>query len=1154
MATGFKSHSDHKDKSTSPNGKINPGQPAPAASLAPHEQASLDQIAAGLKDNKVAPSPNNSTSSKPSAGPGDPSHNAESNIASPGTKAPAVSANQAPGISGLNPDKVPASAPSTGHAQTGTATGLAGAGSASPSSSIQTNKPSPASSTTKTAASGHQKSGGFGGRVKSLTSQLKKRRTQAYLAAALILGLVSMLAFLVSIPFKLIHIGHVLLDHNAANNEHTNDQTQEKLMERLFLDASFEDGSKKIRSGRPIHDFFLNNRIKKVTGLLGKQGITMEFEKPSGKLLSISKDGKVIKDFKDGKLWELRGAAKSLVVDELDIRSPLKRVLYTRAMRAKARVSFKVWGLDKGKSLLQQLASKVLKGSTGDGITTPQDIGPDPTPNDPNSQAHKDWLAKQQAAATGSADRATAAADAARAEQEKFQAKADKVAARKASIDAFRKSAIGKGFTWTGYATIYCMVRSIILSVTKHDAHYVDRAEALMREGNLLMTAVHEMEQGHVPDLSVFDQYMQRFDGDPTADPGTTDAKSFDQSAAWKRDTGNPVNTAPNLTKNPKSAPNPNYNPDLPAAANPSPGALSTLQSFVDAFLNLPGENAVCKVLNSWFGWVIGGIELGLSVFDGGTSDVAAALASTAFIYYVTSHILPAITDRANNLAVTGVDSAVDTSNIEDAGLNLSEKEYGRLMGDRQGSDAEYAATANKAAEEQVQLAKSKGWAYRTFAIEDNNSIFSQTVAKIPSSPSAAIATITTRIASFSNLPNSLNTLAGLFFHPAVALAGPPTLDPYGFRAQVTTDQEIADSDPYVYEDFLYNPIPLPGHTVPNNADGSPLTSAQLAGVAYRKPDGSALTRIDMLGDPTTYSPSNDPQQGNDSNNNDLMHCFVNKFRDPTFDDNGNRKGDDPICLNLGYITKIGSNNITSDEATANPGPDQVLKLIYCQQYKVCGLDWTHALPKYCPDDLTKVCGTVSVNDFDIFRIYMKYTFLQRGLACEMSTEDCFQGNGSSSAAPSSSTDATAASGDTVSLAKQLLTSKNFIGPGEPTQTLTSASNDQPGISGQKLHPAMLAALVTLLQTHTASISHIEDNQMVAGSPHEAGRAIDFYAYDGQPLTGNNAASNDLMTQLISLAPDGSAFGDCDGHTVPHGSKNITFFADNCNHVHFQVP
>ncbi len=181
-----------------------------------------------------------------------------------------------------------------------------------------------------------------------------------------------------------------------------------------------------------------------------------------------------------------------------------------------------------------------------------------------------------------------------------------------------------------------------------------------------------------------------------------------------------------------------------------------------------------------------------------------------------------------------------------------------------------------------------------------------------------------------------------------------------------------------------------------------------------------------------------------------------------------------------------------------------------------------------------------------------------QSMNCGLDTNDTDCGVTDNSTAPTTPVvSSSPATGDGPSLAKQILASKNFsANPQEPIDTLTRESNGQLSISGVRLHPAMLAALVTLLSTHSIIASHIEDNQNVPGSPHEAGRAIDIFNFDGQPLDGKNAASDALMSALIPLSPDGTSFGNCDGHSVPTGGKNITFFADpgGCTHIHFQVP
>lgn len=110
---------------------------------------------------------------------------------------------------------------------------------------------------------------------------------------------------------------------------------------------------------------------------------------------------------------------------------------------------------------------------------------------------------------------------------------------------------------------------------------------------------------------------------------------------------------------------------------------------------------------------------------------------------------------------------------------------------------------------------------------------------------------------------------------------------------------------------------------------------------------------------------------------------------------------------------------------------------------------------------------------------------------------------------------------------------------------------------------SILQEILLLAEKHTVNISSLTTDHS-CNEEHTLGRAVDINILDGQHLGSgttsnqtslyNTQLSNTLMTDALPALPSGSSFGDCDGSAIPTNGKKITFFPDNCNHVHTHVP
>jgi hypothetical protein len=755
---------------------------------------------------------------------------------------------------------------------------------------------------------------------------LKNKRTGikiAIVAAALV---ISALGFFLTFPFKLMHIASVLFNDNFRVNDHIEVRASRSVMSSLFQrKVEVDRQGNYSNTGKFLHDKMANMRIEKFKDKLASKGLQMEFDNKNRFIGIRNTEGKLVTDFRDKNLWQQKQAMGELVRNTLAPHRYLQHVLYTKAMRYHAGISFKFWTKNKAKSLNEIMVSKVRRGLSGDADLARPTL---PNGNQPSDAAGQQEYndANQQAKDVGDIQAKTFAA---------WEKTKSVMKAHEAGIAAFRaKATLAQGFT--GIGMMYCMLYEMFQ--TSKEKGTMDRIVFAMRAGNMIVTAAQQMYLGTAEDNKTpldFDKYgelMAKFDGNPDAglssDKGeynnnADDTKDFTQSCAWKRamDSG-PCSTSrePGDYKN--------YNPDFSEAANPDTFYLSGILATMNTVFSIPGVDGVCKVLNSWFGWVIDGVEVAVALLNGQASTVAANIAKQIALQAVIQMVVPKLLDAATGLAITGSENAVGLVNNAHAGLNLSAKDYGRLMGNRVGTNKENYRLIAAAKAEEKSIINERGWTYRAFALENNHSLVNRLLSETPSTPTALIAKVQ------QNLEALPTNIAAIFFRPQTALAeGDEMEDPYGFRPYVTLDEEIEKYKPLEVENFLTEDLP-----------------------------DTDQTRLSMLGDPTKWTPPVQQATGTDVSQVDLLHCFVGAFRTPSTEDK--------ICLDMGVLTQRDKNGklITNPK---NPGAHEIRELIYCQAHDVCHIPYN--------------------DDFNKYRMYLKYVILTRGLDGLTNDKDPFE-------------------------------------------------------------------------------------------------------------------------------------------------------------------
>jgi hypothetical protein len=152
-------------------------------------------------------------------------------------------------------------------------------------------------------------------------------------------------------------------------------------------------------------------------------------------------------------------------------------------------------------------------------------------------------------------------------------------------------------------------------------------------------------------------------------------------------------------------------------------------------------------------------------------------------------------------------------------------------------------------------------------------------------------------------------------------------------------------------------------------------------------------------------------------------------------------------------------------------------------------------------------------------------------------------------------------SGSAKDLAQQLLSDSRVDKSGRLVLTdLQNTAAGKPGSSGAPVSATLLRMIVTVAQRHTVTISALESGGSghSANSLHYSGDAVDFARLDGHSLTGRDASSLAIISEISRLLPYGSGFGQSNCY-APKQSKvsfpaGVSEFVDSCDHLHLQIP
>lgn len=667
---------------------------------------------------------------------------------------------------------------------------------------------------------------------------------------AMILGFSSLL------PLKLLHIEQNLFKHNSSVQQ----AIERKLSGRLLTSTMSPydaEGRYKIKGRGFFGNKWGNFKISSFEQQLEAKGIKLTIDPESHQLVSVERNG-TLEDVSNLKQTEKLSLLSDIVNDNVPPWRVGQRIKLIRLMTIRYGVSFKFWTDEKFKDMTEYLkarAKEVRNGATTEEIDAAKQAR-DQANSDPNIPKPPD---SQQAGAAGD--------EALTATEDSFAKTGSMTEAVKAGAS---KITGNKALGITGIVILVCGLQKLANEAIAHG--YDQRAEELMRVGGNILSSAAQNRKGDANYSDKLNFLMLQFVADPTLKStkvGNTTitpegAKDFTQSADWERATGAPVTAG---------------SPELTGAANPDgKTGLGQIMSALNAITGVAGVgDAVCNVALSWFGTVVGAVELVANILDGGVLEGVGTVAKLAIQVAAMTEIVPKLLASGAGLAITGTEDAVQQVAMSNAGMGLIFNDYSRAIGSKPVSDATYTGLAMAADHDNAIADSKKGLFYNLLATDNAGSALSRLIDRTPNTPYQAIASLSSSMFNFRQVfGNSLLAVISPARAGLDEYANPNLFQRYGF-----TDAEINS----------YNI----GNTYDKNGNVTSQGIASYFETPITTAGGKDVARIDIVGNPDTFQFGNE-----DANKNDILHCFVNSFTNPY----ATGASEDPVCLDIGYITQ----------------------------------------------------------------------------------------------------------------------------------------------------------------------------------------------------------------------------------------------------------
>jgi hypothetical protein len=474
----------------------------------------------------------------------------------------------------------------------------------------------------------------------------------------------------------------------------------------------------------------------------------------------------------------------------------------------------------------------IIKGNAGEAIGTAastEETQQPPPAADHNPQDSSNYTQGQaESGLTGNALSAT---------EQAIESGKTEAAAIKAGEGAFK---LGDPLTLTTIAVDACSVKQAADQGAKNRVPLIEKL--LIRHPSLIATLADQAKTGKLTGKEI-NQFMIILSGDPSvlaslANPNPEAAKSYNQSAAWQRIMGKPVDS------NPKDF---NYTPDIADSAKPSANAGTKVVKDIDSVVNkIPGANFVCAAANNPFGgFAIAAFgivaQAGADAASFGTAEAATLVVVGGVQITLQTVVIPEILQYFTPVGLYGLESAVQWLNNADAGQNLVTNQQAQREGGAPETTPQANQTTLQAVNWQNKLDGQQSWSYRTFALSNPHSLAARLALDLPVGQKNLVSNIASY---FIHLPQTMGHLFSTLLTPHKVFAAEQAQNPgtpYGITQYALPAENY---DPIANEQYLLHSISYGGH--------------------------AAETRLQMLGNPMQY-----PNATEDSSTTDLLHCFT---------------------------------------------------------------------------------------------------------------------------------------------------------------------------------------------------------------------------------------------------------------------------------------
>lgn len=601
-----------------------------------------------------------------------------------------------------------------------------------------------------------------GSKIKSMWRRNKRRFAAISMIVGLLSGAGGMIGFL-----KVFEVAHIMNNLYPANFGLSEDMEGSRAT-RLLQSKLNADGSNRVRTGNPVSDKVDNLKLDRLFNKMEAKGYKFEYvPQTNGKQRIASyttPDGDVIRIPEGSTPRQFIRIFKPVINDNIPVWRVGKRFSYREMIRSRAGYS---WGDVFGRKI-RNTAGNIknhIRGiddarSAGGIDAKTIDADGESSTNDTVTTSNNDV---NEALRDISAD----------------------VASGKdidlATTEASRKFGAKSGSSIVlGSIILTCLASNYAESLENFDATEYERRSKLAAKS---LNLWHQLQSGNNVYIEEINEVSELYHEIKVNDQGEAVNEDFDQSAAWKRTTGQEVTGAENdfgLSADPESN------------SDPISKAVNSIGSL---FSSIPGFSTACSFVGNRVVQFIADAAERIGAFvSGGTLAVIKSAGGDFALERSIGFLFGKLAFPTASIADGPVNFVADV----DLSLNASNAEYTRDLGGPPLSNAQWESMELTYRQEQEDINSQRSFYARYLSPSNHRSVMSKSLAKIPTTGSSLVARI-----------NPQRIFGALFkirnFIPGVH-AEQGEFDNYGIKQFGFTDEDL-EIDPVENSEYIYKRI-----------------------------------------------------------------------------------------------------------------------------------------------------------------------------------------------------------------------------------------------------------------------------------------------------------------------------------------------------------